>query len=258
MPVDIEAMANSIQVAAPHEVVIEGFGEPLIDIDKVQMLLTFIRPYVPKVTMFTSLPPNLNTPAGYDQLVNLITTMDGVNISLRHANYEIAARISQEQPPLSDWRNRYIRHFVKDGLADKFRVSLELCGNVYNTPDAVNNCVCDLYYMGVKHVKLTEIMKNDVNWIRLEDVVPVELGDPIWSGCSTYVKSVPDWITVNHFLEQEGCSLLLRRGCFMVTAHRRPTIQARLKLALRRRRPNYWVVWPDGLLTNSYERFTGV
>jgi pyruvate-formate lyase-activating enzyme len=253
---DIEKIADTILLFGWSHVVISG-GEPLLYPDECIKLINFIRPYIKDITMFTSLPKNMDTEENYEKLKIILQRLDGCNISIRHYDYKIAHKISRENGDPSDFRNNIIRKLIKDGYADRFRLSLELCKGYLDQEKDVKNCLLNYYVMGVKNIKLGELKAFPDLFVPITKVLPIKFDkNIIWSGCSINIKSIPEWNFPN--LLTDGRTLLAKRVCGLIQSNYKLTFKDKLKLKLRALKDkiipgsNYKIILPNGELINQW------
>jgi pyruvate-formate lyase-activating enzyme len=249
---NVEKIADTILSYGWNHVVISG-GEPLLYPEECEMLIDFIRPYIKDITMFTALPGGLN----YNDFKKIISKLDGTNISIRHYDYLTAHKIAQKSGYADSWRIEFIRRLIKDNMADKFRLSLELCKGYLDTEEIVKNCLVNFYAMGVKNIKLSELNNFPELFVPITQVLPGDFKkDIIYSGCSIPIKSIPQWGL--HALLTDGRTLLVKRTCALIQPKYKITKKDKLKLKLRDikdriiPRYNYRIILPNGELINQW------
>jgi len=226
--------------------------------DKVKMLVDFIRPYVKEITMFTALPPNLNHELQKFRFKELLNRLDGCNISIGSAYPNTAMDIMGMSKP-NTWRQQFVRELIKDGYADKFRVSFCLVKKHIEFEHQVKMELMELAHWGVKYIKINELTHKPDLHVGIKDIWPdLKLGPPISSGCSTFLKGNkwPKDLSKKMF---KGIKILVKRGCAMVDdVNYTMTNSEKLKLIIRnvrdylKGRKNYKVIYNDGLVTNSW------
>jgi hypothetical protein len=252
---DVEKIADTILDIGWQHVVISG-GEPLLYPKECEMLIDFIRPYVKDITLFTSLPSTLDSEDGYLQFRRIISRLDGTNISVRHYDTIASEKIARSSKQF-DWKTTFIRRLAREGLADKFRISLELCKDYLDTEEKVKWCLLNFYAMGVKNIKLSELNAFPELFVPVTKVLPIKFDDSIiWSGCSIKVKDIPQWCLPG--LLKCGRTLLVKRTCAMIQPCHKYTKKDRLKLRFRKLkdklipRYNYRIILPNGELTSQW------
>jgi len=245
--IDIEKIADTVLSFSKRFqcVVIEG-GEPLLFPEKVKVLIDFIRPYIKEIYLFTSLPD-----IEYKLLLNIINKIDGCNISIGSFYTFLAAQVMQTNEKLIVRRNLTLAKLVKD-CPDKFRVSFLLCKDLLDTKIQIENEINAIYKFGIKHIKIGEVSHQPELFVGIKNIWPeLKLGDPCYSGCSTYIDKLPN-------LNLNNNKILIKRSCWMVEPSYKPTNKEYIKLTIRNLkdriipRTNYKVIYSDGSYANSW------
>ena len=252
--IDVERIADTILSTGWQHVVIEG-GEPMLYPDKVLMLISFIRPYIKDITMFTALPFNINNNSGFDQLSHIISELDGVNISIASTYSSLASQIMGQ--PLLDWRNNFIQKLAEK--QDKFRVSFCLVKGLLDRSIQVRGELANLFNFGVKTVKINELTHCSDYFVGFRQIFPdLKLGNPISKGCASFItkeKQLPESL---RGLNIDGRKIHIKRACSMVERSYVMQNDEKFKLIIRNvrdsiiGRKNYKVVYSNGDLHNSW------
>lgn len=261
---NIEKQIEVCKKEGYHSYVIEG-GEPLLFIDEINDIIKQIRKQdkKAKVYIFTSLPskiraykPHSSEYETYDLFENCSIIMsllipgklDGCNISIGSTIPEIAVKIMGITEEEAKRRNNIIKKLA-EYYSDKFRISFLLTKGLIDTKEKVEQELKNLQDFGVKNVKIGELSKSDL-FVSIKDIWPeLQLSDPIYSGCTTFLKDKSKEFNMN---------ITLKRVCSLVQNEYKMTKKEKLKLIIRNYhdwifgRKNYKVIHSDGKITNSW------
>lgn len=244
---DLEAMLASAKSVRPRSMSIIG-GEPFLFMKK---LLNFMEEVEREVTtvqeifLTTALPITIQRQPDLFQEIFARTAV--LNVSLNHY--------------LSDENNRILRAkkifdrlallediLSKPGAGDKLRVHLNLSRGGIDTAVKLNAALHRLHSIGVRSVKVNELMNAPEDYVSFEEMTGIRLLSPYSHGCSSEINYYP------------GMDIVLKRSCFVVEPSRAASKRDLLKV-LAKAEAGYLesnggrasVLYEDGSLADSWE-----
>ena len=201
---NIEKMIESTISSGKKDILILG-GDPLINPKAALDYIEGIRDYVDTIYLTTSLPKVITTGEGLEYFMNIISLLDGINISIHHYDNEINNKVLNSTNPHN--RIDFLAQMLKNQeFANKARICCNLVNNYICNQQEIDNFLICMSSIGVKHVKLNELQNVDVNtYISFEDVYNVKMKSPFAYGCQT---------DISHLFPTLNLKVTLKRSCF--------------------------------------------
>lgn len=252
-------------------------GEPLLYFEKLINFIKDIRSFSNmKIYVTTSLPANCVT---YPQFEELVTRVDGVNISYHSGWKETNAAIYSGLKYTTYWETKKREYLVRINrrYSHKIRINLNLnkCG--VNSLNDLRYALNTFALLGCKWVKINELQDSPEDYVSFEDLTEENLPSPYAHGCESVLyyqgltysldsnlspvkpalyhrKNLPDWL--------KGIKLpdliTLKRSCFLTEPSQEATLSDLTKLILRKVLPlpkkKFRVMYEDGSVYKGWLR----
>lgn len=220
-------------------------GEPLLNIKDVLEYVKGIHNYVDNIYLTTSLPESISK--NYNCFLQIMDYLDGLNISLQHYNADINNDILKAG-------NRFNRIelleriLYKDDLADKVRVSINLCKNYIDSKKELMTFIEILEDINCKHIKINELQNVPKEmFVSFEKIMGIRMHSPYSCGCQS---------DVSHLFNTK-MKIEVKRSCFLVQDNENPNFYYRdiLKVIYQKIvKPeiNTKVLYENGQLNNGW------
>lgn len=241
---DLEAMLTSVKVVRPSTLSILG-GEPLLFLEKLLEFIERVKTEVPEVENFhvtTSLPYTVVRQK--ELFEELMTHLEGLNVSVQHTRSSVNNGILRA-------KNKFDRVALLEEILQsednrrKVRVHLNLVRGGIDSSEELNGVLWRLREMGVREIKLNELMNAPEDYVSFEDITGQSLPSPYSYGCSTKIDFFP------------GLDITLKRSCFVVEPSRAATELDLLKVRAKKELPELVqpfprVLYEDGELAERW------
>lgn len=239
---DLDAMLASIRSVKPESISIIG-GEPLLFLEKLSTFMDQVVSEQSTIKSFfitTALP--LTVARQPELFRDVFNKTEVLNVSLNHYRNDDNSRVLKAK---SNWdRFEWLKEFLKDeDDARKIRVHLNLSRGGIDTVGELNAALFTLREMGVKHLKLNELMNAPEDYVSFEDITGIKLDSPYAHGCSTIIDYFP------------GIEINLKRSCWVVESSRAATKMDLLKALAKSDEPSNdlpRVLYEDGELATRW------
>ena len=244
---DLEAMLESAKKVQPASMSIIG-GEPFLFMKKLLDFMTTIEAEVTTVEDFyltTALPITIQRqPELFNEILGRTTTL---NVSLNHYLEDENNRILNAKKRFN--RIALLEEILKEeGVPGKIRVHLNLSRGGIDTATKLNTALYRLKEMGVREVKVNELMNAPEDYVSFEEMTGIKLLSPYSHGCSSTLDYFPD------------LAITLKRSCFVVEPSRAASKRDLLKILakeeaglLENKGNRASVLYEDGSLAESWE-----
>lgn len=178
-----------------------------------------------------------------EKFIELITLLDGINLSVQHYDETIADEIRNV-------KSKYDRQAFYDSLPykDKIRINLNIVKPYLYTKEDVTKCLCHYDAMGFNSIKLSEIQHGAEYFVSFEKTFGIKLDSAYACGCQTYID-------MGEIIKGFKTPLLLKRSCFMCEETLNATIDDGLKVIstmFRKPTNKYGVVYENGELKKGW------
>lgn len=217
-------------------------GEPCLYLDELLSCVKQIKARTGlKVYVTTSVPKVCYD--RFDEFVELIGLLDGINLSVQHYKEDVADQIRRTM-------SQFDRQSFYESIPykDKIRININIVKPFLYTREDISECLTHYDKMGFNSIKLSEIQHGKDVFVSFEKTFGIKLGSPYSCGCQTYLdmdKILPGFKT----------PVLLKRSCFMCEDTLNATISDGIKVLcnlFRKPTNNYGVVYEDGTMTGGW------
>lgn len=233
-----------IGVSAYEDVLFLG-GEPLMYIKELIDCIKRIQLNCPALRIYvtTSLPKIImNKRKSLDELLSLV---DGLNISLQHPNDMIASMMLHADEDDYDikaielntdadidnfiWRSELMRYLSNSQYKEKIRINLNLVKPWLCTKEHIMECIDIIDQMGFGSIKLSELVGYPDGYVSFEKVFKVKLPSPYSHGCVSDISNII------------GCKtpIYLKRACFLVEPSLKASFSDGIKAIYKRIKKPY-------------------
>lgn len=244
---DLPAMLASAKAVQPISMSIIG-GEPFLFMKKLLAFMESVEAEVPSVQDFyltTALPITVQRQPDLFQAVFAKTTT--LNVSLNHYDADANNRILKTKQKFD--RLELLGNILQEeGASDKLRVHLNLSRGGIDTAIKLNTALYKLHELGVREVKVNELMNAPEDYVSFEEITGIKLLSPFSHGCSSTIEYFP------------GLAITLKRSCFVVEPSRQASKRDLLKMMakeeagyLENKGNRASVLYEDGSLAESWE-----
>lgn len=200
---DVRELIKKTVVSGKKNILILG-GEPLLNIKDVLEYVKGIRSYVDNIYLTTSLPRSISQ--NFDSFLQIMDYIDGLNVSLQHYNSDINNDILNAG-------NRFNRIELlakilhEDDIANKVRVSINLCKNYIDSREELMTCISMLENMNCKNIKINELQNVSKEiFVSFEEIMGMKMHSPYSYGCQSDVSN----------LFNTKMKIGVKRSCFLV------------------------------------------
>lgn len=197
---DLEKVVANTLASGAKNISLIG-GEPLLFLDSCIAFVEAIREQVSVIYLTTSLPRTMEVQ--WDKYVELQRLVDFTTVSIQSMDWE-------QNNELMDSKQNYDRISVlrrvlaTEDFADRVTVNLNLVVGGVDTREKFMATFFALKDLGVKKLRINEVMRAPESYVNFEDMLGVELGSPYSAGCKTVLELDPTM------------DVMLKRSCFMV------------------------------------------
>lgn len=200
---NVKKMIESTLKTNKKDILILG-GEPLLVPELVLEYLKGIRSYVDTIYLTTSLPKTITTDEGNRIFLEILSLLDGINISVHHYKDSINNTVLKSSNPYN--RIEFLEKMLEiNEFAKKARICCNLVNGFISTKEEINNFVNKMHSIGARHIKLNELQHVDVDtYVSFEKVFGVKLKSPFAYGCQTDESQLFD----------NKIKITLKRSCF--------------------------------------------
>ena len=179
----------------------------------------------------------------YEKFTELISWLDGINLSVQHYREDIADEIRQT-------KSQYNRQEFYDSLPlkNKIRINLNIVKPFLYTKEDITACLCHYDNMGFNSIKLSEIQHGADYYVSFEKVFDLKMKSAFAHGCQTYLDMgtiIPGFKT----------PVLLKRSCFICEETLYATFADGLKALTQvfiQPKNKYGVIYENGTLTKGW------
>lgn len=244
---DIDAIYNSIynNMDGMDDVLFLG-GEPCLYLQELVDIVKRLKENTNLKLFVTTSVPKICFDK-YDLFVELLSLLDGINLSVQSHDEEIADKIRCI-------KSKYNRQKFYSELPykEKIRINLNIVKPYLYTKEQITDCLCHYDKMGFNSIKLSEIQHGKEYFVSFEDVFNVKFGSPFSSGCQKYID-------MSKILQIPfKTPVLLKRSCFVCEETLKASFCDGIKSISKLikapfARPNkYGVVYEDGRITKNW------
>lgn len=179
-----------------------------------------------------------------ERFKDLISIVDGLNISVQHYREDIADTIRRT-------KSQYDRQTFYQSLPfkEKIRVNLNIVKPYLCTKEEITACLKHYDEMGFNAIKLIEVQHATQYYVSFEKIFGMHLGSPYSNGCQTYLdmeEIIPGFKT----------PVILRRACFICEETVKASIGDGIKVLckLLRKAPEnkFGIIYEDGSLKKGW------
>lgn len=201
---NVSKMISSTISSGKRDILILG-GEPLLTPKLTLEYINGIRDHVDKIYLTTSLPKSITTGEGLVHFKEIISLLDGINISVHHYDNEINNKVLKSNNPYD--RIHFLEKMLEDEeFANKARICCNLVNNYICNKKEIYTFLIRMASIGVKHVKLNELQNVDANtYVSFEEVYNLKMKSPFAYGCQT---------DISDFFSEFDMKTTLKRSCF--------------------------------------------
>jgi pyruvate-formate lyase-activating enzyme len=240
---DADAIANKvIENAHTLDDVLFLGGEPCLYLEELLQCVRKIRKETNlKIFVTTAVPKNC-----YDRrdlFEELVSEVDGINLSVQHYDEEIADEIRKTI-------SQYDRQAFYASLPhkEKIRINLNVVKPFLFTKEDLTNCLRHYDSMGFNSIKLSEIQHGKDVYVSFADVFGISMKAAYSEGCQTYLD-------MDKILSGFKTPLLLKRSCFLCEESLPASVSDGIKMIYNLLLPSknsYGVVYGDGSLKGGW------
>lgn len=216
-------------------------GEPCLYLDELLRCIRYIQASTDlKVFVTTSVPYICYKER--DKFLELISLLDGINLSVQHYKEDIADEIRQT-------KSLYDRQAFYASLPkDKIRINLNIVKPYLYTKQDIIACCRHYDNMGFREIKLSEIQHGRDYFVSFEKEFGIKMKSPYSHGCQR-------WIDMKQWIPEYKGKLLLKRSCFLCEETLKASASDGLKVLskcfVHQKKNRYAVIYEDG------EKFNG-
>lgn len=200
---DVNKLIKKTAVSGKKNILILG-GEPLLNIEDVLEYVKGIRNYVDNIYLTTSLPESINL--NYESFLQIMEYLNGLNVSLQHYDADINNDILNAGNRIN--RIELLRKILhEDDIANKVRVSINLCRSYIDNKKELMTCISMLENMNCRHVKINELQNvSKEMFVSFEEIMGMKMHSPYSYGCQSDVSN----------LFNTKMKIEVKRSCFLV------------------------------------------
>lgn len=240
---DVDALIKGTLRSGKDTVLVLG-GEPLLYPEKLLKYVKGIRGHVKKIYVTTSLPKQITD--NYKCFEEIMGSIDCLNVSLQHYDSEMNNKCLCASSCHD--RIEMLSKFVKDGFAEKMRVSINLVKGNIDSGKKLLSFLRKMESIGVKHVKINELQECPELYVSFEEICKVRMPSPYAHGCQKDIK-----------IKGITLRITLKRTCFVVEPSRRRSFSDNIKMRIKKAlhiEPNKRnsVLYENGRLSNGWRR----
>jgi molybdenum cofactor biosynthesis enzyme MoaA len=217
-------------------------GEPCLFLDDLLRCVRMLRDRTDlKVFVTTAVPRVCHDRR--DTFIQLIELLDGINLSVQHADEAKADAIRRTT-------SQFNRQAFYAGLPrkDKIRINLNLVKPWLHTRDDIERCLCHYDRMGFSSIKVSEIQHGTNVYVSFADVFGIELKSAYAHGCQSYLD-------MERILPGFRTKVLLKRSCFLCEPSLSASLADGVKAVVKLFNPptnKYGVIYEDGSLQRGW------
>lgn len=180
----------------------------------------------------------------YDLFVELLDTIDGLNISVQHHREDVADEIRRV-------KSKYDRQKFYQTLPfkEKIRININIVKPFLYTKEDITACLKHYDALGFNSIKISEIQHGKEYFVSFEETFGIKLGSPYYSGCQKYLN-------MDDIIPNFKTPVLLKRSCFICEETLKASFMDGVKVAykfIKKSTPNkYGVVYENGCLTKGW------
>jgi len=231
-------MGNAILQYGAKNVLILG-GEPLLDVERLSDLTSFIYGFVDNIYVTTSLPYTIVKEKAYFK--RMMYDLTFLNVTLNSVDY---VENNKSLRASSDHNRIALLRSILNSHADKVRVNLNLVKGYIDTKEKLLHSLHYLQIIGCKHIKINELQKSS-KYVSYEDIMGIKMSPPYSTGCQQSV-------------EIEGVNIddiVVKRSCFLVEQSRKASFTDFVKVLIskfRRQKNRFAVLYEDGSVERGW------
>lgn len=246
----VKDLINTSPFGTYEDVLIVG-GEPLMYMDD---LLSFVKRIKEETDLLvyvtTSLPEEIQYKL--NSLGELLSMVDGLNISIQHPNPVFAMYMLNTKPryPESNmlYRQSIIQYLEKHPDKKKVRINLNIMKPLLSDKKSVVEALEEIDTWGFGSIKLSELQQASEYYVNIEKLYNIKLPSPYSYGCN--IKA-PDEI-------QYGINtpIYLKRSCFMVENSLKASLKDGIKAIHKKlhKNDNHFVaIYEDGHIERRWK-----
>lgn len=153
--------------------------------------------------------------------IELLTLVDGINLSVQHNNEEVADEIRKT-------KTQYDRQAFYNSLPmkDKIRVNLNIVKPFLYTKEDITNCLKHYDKMGFNSIKISEIQHGKEYFVSFEETFGLKMKSPFFYGCQTYLN-------METIIKNFKTPVLLKRSCFLCEETLKASVADGVKVAYK-------------------------
>jgi organic radical activating enzyme len=217
-------------------------GEPCLYLDELLYCIKELKKRTSlKLYVTTAVPKICKTE--YNKFVELITILDGINLSVQHYKEDIADKIRNT---ISTYDRQ--EFYVSLPYKDKIRINLNIVKPYLYTKEDISKCLRHYDNMGFNSIKLSEIQHGKDFFVSFEKTFGITLGSPYSNGCQTYLD-------MDKILKGFKTPVLLKRTCFMCENTLNASLEDGIKVIcnlFKEQSNKYGVVYENGELKKGW------
>ena len=204
---DISAMVETVKELKPTMMEISG-GEPFLFMDDLEFFLNEVRPIVPSIRIFTSLPKTISD--NWEQFLRIYEKLDCVICSYQHYDYRLNNFLYHAN---SNHNRLEILGRILDLNPDKVRVNMNLIRYGFDCKLEIDRGLAYLKMLGAKNVRINELMSADEEYVDFQKEYGIRFPSPFLYGCCRPVK----------LRKFKGMNITVKVSCFRVCGWHNPS-----------------------------------
>ena len=217
-------------------------GEPCLYLDELIRCVEQLKTLTDlKVFVTTSVPKICFD--NKDRFFNLISILDGINLSVQHNN-ELVADYIRNTTSYYD-RQDFYRSLPNK---DKIRINLNIVKPYLYTKEDISKCLKHYDKMGFNSIKISEIQHGKDVYVSFSDVFNIKMKSAYSNGCQSYLD-------MENIIPGFKTPVLLKRSCFLCEDSLSASLSDGIKMTSKffvKTKNNYGVIYGDGTLTKGW------
>ncbi len=240
---DVEKISNSvIENSKDYDDVLFLGGEPCLYLNELLECVKEIKKHTNlKVYVTTSVPKICFDER--EKFIELISILDGINLSVQHYNEEVADKIRRTTSKFD--RQKFYNELP---FKNKIRINLNIVKPFLHSFLDITTCLIHYDRMGFNQIKISEIQHGVDQFVSFEEVFAIKLGSPFYHGCQTLLDR-------EEIVPYMNTPVLLKRSCFVCEETLKASFMDGVKILYKsfvKPNNNYGVVYENGEVKKSW------
>lgn len=217
-------------------------GEPCLYLDELLECVKILKEQTKLKLFVTTAVPKVCFDK-QDVFFNLISLLDGINLSTQHHDEVVADQIRMVV-------SQYDRQAFYASLPNKhkIRINLNIVKPYLHTKQDISDCLKHYSDLGFRDIKLSEIQHGEDVYVSFSEVFNIQMDSAYANGCQTYLN-------LKELLSDVAAKVLLKRSCFICEESLAASFSDGLKVIVKifqSSKNKYGVVYGDGTLKKGW------